>query len=42
MIPAVGYAVQESGGKFTLYNFERRKPNTEDVLIRIQYCGKFI
>jgi uncharacterized zinc-type alcohol dehydrogenase-like protein len=39
MIPATAYAVKEAGGKFSLYNFERRQPTGEDVLIRIHYAG---
>ncbi|CAF1285579.1 unnamed protein product, partial [Didymodactylos carnosus] len=33
------YAVSETGGKFALYNFERRQPAADDVLVRIHYCG---
>jgi len=40
MIPATAYAVSEAGGKFALYNFERRQPAADDVLVRIHYCGK--
>jgi len=41
MIPATAYAVSEAGGKFAIYNFERRQPAADDVLVRIHYCGKF-
>ncbi|CAF4308779.1 unnamed protein product, partial [Adineta steineri] len=39
MIPATAYAVHEAGDKFALYNFERRQPAADDVLVRINYCG---
>ena len=34
-----GFAVHETGTKFQPFNFVRRKPGPNDVLIDIDYCG---
>jgi uncharacterized zinc-type alcohol dehydrogenase-like protein len=38
-IPAIGYAVESATAPFKLFNFQRRTPGPNDVLIRIHYCG---
>jgi uncharacterized zinc-type alcohol dehydrogenase-like protein len=39
MIPVHGYASTQAKGPLTLYEFERREPLDNDVVIDIQYCG---
>lgn len=39
MIPVLGYASTQAKGPLTLYEFERREPLDNDVVIDIQYCG---
>jgi alcohol dehydrogenase (NADP+) len=39
MIPVHGYASTQAKGLLTLYEFERREPLDNDVVIDIQYCG---
>ena len=38
-IPAKGLAAHEPGGVLSQWNFERRAPLAEDVVIAIRYCG---
>ncbi|CAF1053508.1 unnamed protein product [Adineta ricciae] len=38
-IPAKAYAVDSATSPFKLFNFERRAPRDDDVVIRIHYCG---
>jgi uncharacterized zinc-type alcohol dehydrogenase-like protein len=38
-IAAKGYAVDSAAAPFKLFDFERRMPRVDDVLIRIHYCG---
>ncbi|CAF1395524.1 unnamed protein product [Adineta steineri] len=38
-IAAKGYAVDSASTPFKLFNFERRMPTADDVVIRIHYCG---
>ena len=39
MLPTRGYAAQESTAQLEPFAFERREPETHDVLIEILYCG---
>ena len=39
MIPVRGYAAQSSKSPLAPFNFERRDPGPQDVLIDILYCG---
>lgn len=39
MVAAKGYAVQHKDDAFSPFGFERRKPESNDVLIDILYCG---
>ena len=41
MIPATAYAISKAGENFAIYNFERRQPGADDVLVRIHYSGEF-
>ena len=34
-----GYAVDSATSSFRVFEFERRMPKPDDVLIRIHYCG---
>ncbi len=38
-IPAKGWAVYDAFGEFKLLEFQRRALKTNDVLIRIKFCG---
>ncbi len=38
-IATKGFAVDSASSSFRLFNFERRIPKVDDVLIRIHYCG---
>ena len=38
-IAAKAYAVDSATSPFKLFNFERRAPRDDDVVIRIHYCG---
>ncbi len=38
-IATKGFAVDSASSSFKLFNFERRIPKADDVLIRIHYCG---
>lgn len=38
-IAAKGFAVDDAKSSFRLFEFERRIPRDDDVLIRIHYCG---
>lgn len=38
-IAAKGYAVHSAGDSFQVFEFKRRVPQEDDVLIRIHYCG---
>lgn len=39
MIAVQGLAVKKPGGPFDHWNFYRREPGPEDILIEIMYCG---
>lgn len=39
MVHAIGYAAKTSSSELKPYEFERRQPKANDVLIDIQYCG---
>jgi len=39
MLPTRGYAVRTATSKLEPYQFERRDPGPDDILIDIQYCG---
>lgn len=38
-IAAKGYVVDGASSPFKLFEFERRTPRADDVVIRIHYCG---
>lgn len=38
-IPSKGYAADSAEGPFRVFDFERRAPRDDDVVIRIHYCG---
>ncbi len=38
-VDATGYAVESATAPFKLFNFQRRTPGADDVLIRIHFCG---
>ena len=39
MIPVKGYAAQSANAPLQPYNFERRNPGPNDIVIDILYCG---
>src|ERR1700683_1234015 len=39
MLPTKGYAAQTASKPLSPYQFERREPGDNDVLIEIEYCG---
>src|SRR6185436_567004 len=39
MLPARGYAVQGATSRLEPFQFERREPGPNDVLIDIEFCG---
>ena len=39
MVNTIGYAAQNSASPLAPYNFKRREPGADDILIEILYCG---